>query len=143
MPSFYLYLKFFESFFQSRFEIVGIKTGIKVAAQMSESEFCCTYSAVLLHTVSKFSSALNVPSSFKTLPVSDTNVLFLWFESESNRIPCSPKSAIMNIYILLEWIRHKNNFSTPHTHSFFLFLFFFLLPSQFSRWAQVAPEIIL
>ena len=86
MPSFYLYLKFFESFFESRFEIVVIKTDIKVAAQMSEIEFRCTYSAVLLHTVSKFSSALNVPSSFKTLPASNTNVLFLWFESESNRI---------------------------------------------------------
>ena len=40
-------------------------------------------------------------------------VLFLWFETEINRIPSPPKKATVNIYILLEWIKGNNNFSTP------------------------------
>ena len=41
----------------------------------------------------KFPSKINVPNSFKSL-LTDSNVFFLWFEIEINRIPSSSIKAI-------------------------------------------------
>ena len=40
--------------------------------------------------------------NYKILPTSDSNVFFLWFETEINGIYSSPKKAMVNIYIMLE-----------------------------------------
>ena len=57
---------------------------------------------VLSHAFGKFSSKRNISISFKTLLTSDSNVLFLWFETAINRITSSPKNAMANIYIMLK-----------------------------------------
>ena len=50
--------------------------------------------SVLSHAyLKKFSSKINVPNSFKSL-LTDSNVFFLWFEIEINRIPSSSIKAI-------------------------------------------------
>ena len=52
------------------------------------------FSSVLSHAyLKKFSSKINVPNSFKSL-LTDSNVFFLWFEIEINRIPSSSIKAI-------------------------------------------------
>lgn len=106
-----------------------IKVDIKVMAQTCKSEFPSLLSYAYFR---KFSLKINVSNSFKTLPVSDSNVFFLSFETEINRIPSYPKKAMVNIY--------KNLFepqppSPPSP--------FYLLPPCFSRWVQVAQEVIL
>ena len=74
---------------------------------------------------------------FKTLSTSDSKVFFLWFETDINRIPSSPQKTMMNIFVLLEWIKLLKNshvlFATPHPQ----------LHLHFSGWVQIAPEINL
>ena len=43
----------------------------------------------------KFLSKINVSNAFKTLSTSDSNVFFLRFETEINRIPSSHKKAVV------------------------------------------------
>ena len=43
---------------------------------------------------------------------------FLWFKTEINQILSSPKKTMVNIYLLLEWIKRKKTFSGS-TPSFF------------------------
>ena len=47
-------------------------------------------------------------SKFKIMPTSNSNVFFLWFKTEKNRIPSFPRKAMVNIYILKrlkQWLR--------------------------------------
>ena len=46
------------------------------------------------------------------------NVFLLSFETDVNRIPSSPKRAMANIYMLLDWWKLRNGFSTT-TLSFY------------------------
>ena len=98
-------------------------------AQTCKSEFPSVLSYAYFR---KFSLKINVSNSFKTLPVSDSNVFFLSFETEINRIPSYSKKAMVNIY--------KNLFepqppSPPSP--------VYVLPPGFSRVVQVAQEVIL
>ena len=47
-------------------------------------------------------------SKFKIMPTPNSNVFFLWFKTEKNRIPSFPRKAMVNIYILKrlkQWLR--------------------------------------
>ena len=73
------------------------------------------YTCLQCHHMLLRSSLIKVLNSFKTLPTFDSNVFFLLLETEINRIPTSSSKAIMNIDIMVKWIKLKNMFSTnPH-----------------------------
>ena len=52
---------------------------------MSESFLIHNYT-VVSHIYNKFLSKINVSNSFKSLPTSESNAFFLWFETEINQI---------------------------------------------------------
>ena len=83
---------------------------------LSPKEIHCRYMSLHPAVFSEFSSKTNVSNSFKTLPMSNSSIFFLWFEKwdKSNR------KAMVSIFILLEWIKLKKTFSTPLTPPVFL-----------------------
>ena len=80
-----------------------IKVVIEGMAQMNEMSLPIILK-VLSHTFiltvlsiafRKFLSKINVSNAFKTLSTSDSNVFFLRFETEINRIPSSHRKAVV------------------------------------------------
>ena len=112
---------------------IDLRHGVKHSSIISHKckwNKVCTYKSLSKHCLS------NV---FKTLPMSDSNFFFLWFETEMNWIPRYRKKAMVNIYMLLEWMKLQNNFWPPNPPLPFSLT---TLP-HFSGGTQVGPEIIL
>ena len=109
-------------------------------AQKSKTEFLYT---VLSHGFSKFLLKIIVSNSFKTLPKSDSSVLFFFFfffvvwNWDKSNSQLSLKGYREYLH-MIEWITLRKIFSPCFS------IHFICYPSpHFGGWAQVAPEVIL
>ena len=109
-------------------------------AQKSKTEFLYT---VLSHGFSKFLLKIIVSNSFKTLPKSDSSVLFFFFfffvvwNWDKSNSQLSLKGYREYLH-MIEWITLRKFFSPCFS------IHFICYPSpHFGGWAQVAPEVIL